>query len=114
LPGYADALPKQLSGGQAQRVAIARGLYTRPRVLLLDEPFSAVDAITRMKLQDLLARVAHERGLTVLMVTHDIDEAVQLVGPRAAARSPAGTGAQRPAGGPGAPAHARRRRRGRA
>jgi sulfonate transport system ATP-binding protein len=78
LPGYADALPKQLSGGQAQRVAIARGLYTRPRVLLLDEPFSAVDAITRMKLQDLLARVARERGLSVLLVTHDIDEAVQL------------------------------------
>jgi sulfonate transport system ATP-binding protein len=78
LPGYADALPKQLSGGQAQRVAIARGLYTRPRVLLLDEPFSAVDAITRMKLQDLLARVAGERGLTVLLVTHDVDEAVQL------------------------------------
>jgi sulfonate transport system ATP-binding protein len=78
LPGYADALPKQLSGGQAQRVAIARGLYTRPRVLLLDEPFSAVDAITRMKLQNLLARVARERGLTVLLVTHDVDEAVQL------------------------------------
>jgi sulfonate transport system ATP-binding protein len=78
LPGYADALPKQLSGGQAQRVAIARGLYTRPRVLLLDEPFSAVDAITRMKLQDLLARVARERELTVLLVTHDVDEAVQL------------------------------------
>jgi len=78
LPGYAEALPKQLSGGQAQRVAIARGLYTRPSVLLLDEPFSAVDAITRMKLQDLLARVARERGLTVLLVTHDIDEAVHL------------------------------------
>ncbi|MCS0589632.1 ABC transporter ATP-binding protein [Massilia norwichensis] len=78
LPGYAQALPKQLSGGQAQRVAIARGLYTRPRVLLLDEPFSAVDAITRMKLQDLLARVAAERGLSVLLVTHDVDEAVQL------------------------------------
>jgi sulfonate transport system ATP-binding protein len=78
LPGYAAALPKQLSGGQAQRVAIARGLYTRPRVLLLDEPFSAVDALTRMKLQDLLAKVARERGLTVLLVTHDIDEAVHL------------------------------------
>ena len=78
LAGYGTHLPRQLSGGQAQRVAIARGLYTRPRVLLLDEPFSAVDAITRIKLQDLLARVARERGLSVLLVTHDIDEAVHL------------------------------------
>lgn len=78
LDGYADALPKQLSGGQAQRVAIARGLFTRPRVLLLDEPFSAVDAFTRMKLQDLLAQIAHQHGLSVLLVTHDIDEAVYL------------------------------------
>ena len=78
LSGYAGHLPRQLSGGQAQRVAIARGLFTRPRVLLMDEPFSAVDAITRIKLQDLLARVARERGLTVLLVTHDIDEAVHL------------------------------------
>jgi sulfonate transport system ATP-binding protein len=78
LSGLADALPKQLSGGQAQRVAIARGLFSRPRVLLLDEPFSAVDAITRMKLQDLLARLAAERGLAVLLVTHDIDEALHL------------------------------------
>jgi sulfonate transport system ATP-binding protein len=78
LEGYADALPRQLSGGQAQRVAIARGLFTQPRVLLLDEPFSAVDAFTRMKLQDLLARVARQRGLTLLLVTHDIDEALYL------------------------------------
>lgn len=78
LTGYADALPKQLSGGQAQRVAIARGLYTQPRLLLLDEPFSAVDAFTRMKLQDLLTRVAHQHALTVLLVTHDIDEALYL------------------------------------
>jgi sulfonate transport system ATP-binding protein len=78
LAGYGARLPRQLSGGQAQRVAIARALYTRPRVLLLDEPFSAVDAITRIKLQDLLARVARERGLSVLLVTHDIDEAVHL------------------------------------
>lgn len=78
LAGYGAHLPRQLSGGQAQRVAIARGLYTRPKVLLLDEPFSAVDAITRIKLQDLLARVARERALSVLLVTHDIDEAVHL------------------------------------
>ncbi|WP_295997520.1 ABC transporter ATP-binding protein [Rugamonas sp.] len=78
LPGYGGNLIKQLSGGQAQRVAIARGLYTHPKILLLDEPFSAVDAFTRMKLQDLLLRVAREHGLTVLLVTHDIDEALYL------------------------------------
>jgi len=78
LKGYGDALPKQLSGGQAQRAAIARGLYLEPRVLLLDEPFSAVDAFTRMRLQDLLAHAARQRGLTVLLVTHDIDEALYL------------------------------------
>jgi sulfonate transport system ATP-binding protein len=78
LLSHAQHLPKQLSGGQAQRVAIARALYRRPRVLLLDEPFSAVDAFTRMKLQDLLNRVVHEHGVTVLMVTHDLDEAVVL------------------------------------
>lgn len=78
LSGYENALPKQLSGGQAQRVAIARGLYSRPKLLLLDEPFSAVDAFTRMKLQDLLLSVAQEHGLTIIMVTHDIDEALYL------------------------------------
>jgi sulfonate transport system ATP-binding protein len=78
LDDHAAALPKQLSGGQAQRAAIARGLFTQPRVLLLDEPFSAVDAFTRMKLQDLLLRIAHEHRLTVLLVTHDIDEALYL------------------------------------
>lgn len=78
LRGYEDALPKQLSGGQAQRVAIARGLYSQPRLLLLDEPFSAVDAFTRMKLQDLLLRVVGQHALTVLLVTHDIDEALHL------------------------------------
>ena len=78
LQGHADSLPKQLSGGQAQRAAIARGLFGQPRILLLDEPFSAVDAFTRMKLQDLLADVAARHGLSVLLVTHDIDEALYL------------------------------------
>ena len=78
LEGFADALPKQLSGGMAQRVAIARGLYSRPRVLLLDEPFSAVDAFTRMKLQDLLLELAHSHAIALLLVTHDIDEALYL------------------------------------
>ena len=78
LEGLSNALPKQLSGGQAQRVAIARGLFTQPSLLLLDEPFSAVDAFTRMKLQDLLLQLAHTHGVTVLMVTHDIGEAVHL------------------------------------
>lgn len=78
LSGYEDALPKHLSGGQAQRVAIARGLFRRPRLLLLDEPFSAVDAFTRMKLQDLLVQVVQHHGVTVVVVTHDLDEAVVL------------------------------------
>ncbi|MBL0728613.1 ABC transporter ATP-binding protein [Piscinibacter sp. HJYY11] len=78
LDGLSHALPKQLSGGQAQRVAIARGLFVRPSLLLLDEPFSAVDAFTRIKLQDLLLQLAQAHGVTVLMVTHDIDEAVHV------------------------------------
>lgn len=78
LAGLGGRLPKELSGGQAQRVAIARGLFVQPRVLLLDEPFSAVDAFTRLKLQELLLRVARAHDIAVLMVTHDIDEAVYL------------------------------------
>jgi len=74
----ADALPKALSGGMAQRAAIARGLFSQPRLLLLDEPFSAVDAFTRMHLQDLLLALAAEHGFAVLLVTHDIDEAAYL------------------------------------
>ncbi|CAN5321595.1 ABC transporter ATP-binding protein [soil metagenome] len=78
LAGLGDRLPKQLSGGQAQRVAIARGLFSNPKLLLLDEPFSAVDAFTRLKLQDLLLGVVRTHGVTALLVTHDIDEAVHL------------------------------------
>jgi sulfonate transport system ATP-binding protein len=78
LAGREDALPKHLSGGQAQRVALARGLAGRPRVLLLDEPFSAVDAFTRMKLQAMLVRLVQRHQVAALVVTHDIDEAAWL------------------------------------
>lgn len=78
LEGRGSALPKELSGGMAQRVAIARGLYGRPQVLLLDEPFSAVDAFTRMKLQDLIIALAARYDISVLLVTHDLDESVYL------------------------------------
>jgi sulfonate transport system ATP-binding protein len=73
-----DALPKELSGGMAQRVAIARGLYGNPKVLLLDEPFSAVDAFTRMRLQDLVISLIRQYEISILLVTHDLDEAIYL------------------------------------
>jgi sulfonate transport system ATP-binding protein len=79
--GLAEArayLPKQLSGGMAQRVAIARGLISEPDLLLLDEPFSAVDAMTRMRLQDLLLSLVRSHGTAALLVTHDLDEALYL------------------------------------
>jgi NitT/TauT family transport system ATP-binding protein len=78
LEGIEDRRPWQLSGGMQQRVAIARALAYRPRIMLLDEPFASVDAQTRSDLEDLLLRVSHEYGLTILFVTHDIDEAVYL------------------------------------
>jgi sulfonate transport system ATP-binding protein len=78
LPGIGGDWPKALSGGMAQRVAIARGLFSQPCVLLLDEPFSAVDAITRMRLQDLLLAVTSAHRMAALIVTHDIDEALLL------------------------------------
>lgn len=78
LADFADAYPKQLSGGMAQRAAIARGLFTQPALLLLDEPFSAVDAFTRMRLQDLLLSIASHHGTTLLLVTHDVNESAYL------------------------------------
>jgi NitT/TauT family transport system ATP-binding protein len=79
--GLADAgrnYPWQLSGGMQQRVAIARSLAYRPDLLLMDEPFASVDAQTRFELEDLILRVRDEFGVTVVFVTHDIDEAVYL------------------------------------
>ena len=78
LTQFADALPKELSGGMAQRVAIARALVSKPPVLLLDEPFSALDAFTRIDLQQHLRDVWDWYRPTMLLVTHDIDEALVL------------------------------------
>ncbi|WP_144801474.1 ABC transporter ATP-binding protein [Curtobacterium sp. BH-2-1-1] len=75
---FADRYPSQLSGGQQQRVGVARGLAVDPNVLLMDEPFGAVDPLVRNDLQDELIRLQRELGKTVVFVTHDIDEAFKL------------------------------------
>lgn len=78
LETFADAYPHHLSGGMAQRVALARALINHPKVLLLDEPLGALDAFTRMRMQDEVVRLWQARGTTMLLVTHDIDEAIYM------------------------------------
>ena len=78
LDGFAKAYPHQLSGGMAQRAALARALINRPQVLLLDEPLGALDQFTRMRMQDEVLRLWRARGTTMVLVTHDIDEAIYM------------------------------------
>jgi osmoprotectant transport system ATP-binding protein len=92
-PDFADRYPHQLSGGQQQRVGVARALAADPPVMLMDEPFSAVDPVVREQLQDEFLRLQAELGKTILFVTHDIDEAVKL-GDQVAVLRVGGTAAQ--------------------
>jgi sulfonate transport system ATP-binding protein len=78
LAGRDDAWPSVLSGGQKQRVALARALVSHPRLLLLDEPLGALDALTRIEMQGLIERVWQTKGFTAIVVTHDVSEAVML------------------------------------
>jgi NitT/TauT family transport system ATP-binding protein len=78
LEDFGDALPSQLSGGMRQRVAIARSLSYQPSILLMDEPFGALDALTRQSMQELLTDVWEQHRLTVVFVTHDVEEAVYI------------------------------------
>jgi sulfonate transport system ATP-binding protein len=78
LEAFANAYPHHLSGGMSQRVALARALINHPKVLLLDEPLGALDAFTRMRMQDEVLRLWENRRTTMLLVTHDIDEAIYM------------------------------------
>lgn len=78
LSGFATHRPREISGGMAQRVSLARALARNPGVLLLDEPFGALDALTRLRMQDLLLEIHAAAPTTVVLVTHDVDEALQL------------------------------------
>jgi ABC-type nitrate/sulfonate/bicarbonate transport system ATPase subunit len=78
LEAFANVYPHHLSGGMAQRAALARALINHPRILLLDEPLGALDAFTRMRMQDEVLRLWQARGTTMLLVTHDIDEAIYM------------------------------------
>ncbi|MDR0759342.1 MAG: ABC transporter ATP-binding protein [Treponema sp.] len=78
LTGFEKSYPHHLSGGMAQRAALARTLVNKPKVLLLDEPLGALDAFTRMNMQDEILTIWKERGMTTVMVTHDVDEAIYM------------------------------------
>jgi sulfonate transport system ATP-binding protein len=78
LAGFEKAYPHELSGGMQQRASLARALVAEPRVLLLDEPLGALDAFTRMNMQDEILKLWSESGATMILVTHDVDEAVYL------------------------------------
>ncbi|MEL1136208.1 ABC transporter ATP-binding protein [Desulfitobacterium sp. THU1] len=78
LDGFEDSYPHQLSGGMKQKAAMARALALQPKVLLMDEPFGSLDALTRLSLQNLLLKVWRETGVTIVVVTHDIQEAILL------------------------------------
>lgn len=93
LSGSAGLRPRQVSGGMAQRASLARALARRPGVLLLDEPFGALDALTRLRMQDLLLDVHAQQPTTVLLVTHDVEEALYLADRVVLLGSPETTGA---------------------